>query len=49
MKLFKDDFFRFFTVGFAAGAALVFTAIDANFGSELANGVVPVAEAAPAR
>jgi hypothetical protein len=49
MKLFKADFFRFFAFGFAAGAALVFTTIDGKVGSDLAQGVVPVAEAAPAR
>lgn len=49
MGLFKPDFFRFFAIGFAVGAALVFTTLDSNVGSDLANGVVPVAEAAPAR
>jgi hypothetical protein len=49
MKLFKTDFLRFFAFGFAAGAALVFTTLDSKVGSDLAQGVVPVAEAAPAR
>jgi hypothetical protein len=49
MGLFKADFFRFFALGFAAGAVLVFTALDSQVGSNLAHGVVPVAEAAPAR
>jgi len=48
MRLFKSDFFRFFGIGFAVGAALVFVAFDGNAGSDLAAGVVPVAEAAPA-
>lgn len=49
MGLFKADFLRFFALGFAAGAALVFTTLDSHVGSDLANGMVPVAEAAPAR
>lgn len=49
MKLFKDSYFRFFAFGFAAGAVLVFTALDGHVGSDIANGVVPVAEAAPTR
>lgn len=49
MGLFKADFFRFFAVGFAVGAVLVFTTLDSHVASDLANGVVPVAEAAPAR
>jgi hypothetical protein len=48
MALFKADFFRFFAIGFAVGTALVFTAFDSNVGSEIARGVVPAAEAAPA-
>jgi hypothetical protein len=49
MGLFKADFFRFFALGFAAGAVLVFTTLDSHVGSNLAQGVVPTAEAAPAR
>jgi hypothetical protein len=49
MALLKADFFRFFAFGFAAGAVLVFTALDGDVGSDLAHGVVPVAEAAPAQ
>ena len=49
MRLFKSDFLRFFGIGFAAGAALVFVDLDSHAGSDLAAGVVPVAEAAPAR
>ena len=48
MGLFKADFFRFFAIGFAAGAVLVFTTLDSDVGSNLAQGVVPAAEAAPA-
>jgi hypothetical protein len=48
MALFKADFFRFFAIGFAVGTALVFTAFDSDMGSEIARGVVPAAEAAPA-
>lgn len=46
MGLFKADFVRFFVLGFAGGAALVFTAMDNPVGNEIARGVVPVAEAA---
>jgi len=49
MGLFKADFFRFFAMGFAAGAVLIFTTLDSDVGSELAHGVVPIAEAAPTR
>ena len=49
MGLFKADFFRFFAFGFAAGAVLVFTTLDGDVGSDLARGVVPAAEAAPAQ
>ena len=45
MALFKADYFRFFAIGFAVGTALVFTALDSDV--NLANGVVPSAEAAP--
>jgi hypothetical protein len=46
MKLFKADIYRFFALGFAAGAVLVFTVLDPNTGVELANNVVPSAAAA---
>jgi hypothetical protein len=49
MGLFKPDFFRFFAIGFTLGAALVFGTMDGQVGSDLANGVVPAAEAASAR
>lgn len=49
MGLFKADFFRFFAFGFAAGAVLVFAALDSHVASDLASGVVPVAEAAQTR
>lgn len=46
MGLFKADFFRFFAIGFAAGAALMVTMVDHDTGSSLAQGVVPSAIAA---
>jgi hypothetical protein len=50
MGLLKTDFVRFFAFGFAAGAVLVFTALDSgDVGREIARGVVPAAQAAPAR
>ncbi|MCB2079956.1 MAG: hypothetical protein KDE55_19955 [Novosphingobium sp.] len=49
MGLFKADYFRFFTIGFAAGALIVAAMQSEHFGSDLANGVVPPAEAAPAQ
>lgn len=45
MGLFQADFYRFFTIGFAAGALLVVATMDGSVGSEMANGVVPIAEA----
>ena len=49
MGLFKPDLYRFFTVGFAAGALLVLATVEGNVGSEIVNGVVPAAEAQPAQ
>lgn len=48
MGLFKADFYRFFAIGFAAGALLVAVTMHDGVGSEIANGVVPAAEAQPA-
>lgn len=45
MGLFKADFYRFFSVGFAVGALLVAVTMDGSVGNELASGVVPAAEA----
>lgn len=49
MGLFKADFYRFFALGFAGGALLVFGVIDLDQRPSLADSVVPAAEAAPAR
>ncbi|MEZ5734779.1 MAG: hypothetical protein R3E09_03060 [Novosphingobium sp.] len=49
MGLFKTDFYRFFSIGFAIGALIVVATMDNNVGSEIANGVVPAAEAQPAQ
>jgi len=46
MGLFKADFFRFFALGFAAGAVLMFVTVDRESGSRLAGEVVPAASAA---
>lgn len=45
MGLFKADFYRFFTFGFAAGALLVVATMEADFGSAIADGVAPAAQA----
>lgn len=48
MRLLKTQFARYFAVGFAAGIALVATVMGGpDMGRDLANGVVPAAEAAP--
>lgn len=49
MGLFKPDLYRFFAFGFVAGAVFVFTSMDGSSGSQLAEGMMPVAEAAPTR
>jgi hypothetical protein len=49
MRLFKTDLYRFFAIGFAAGAVLVFTVFDPNAGVDLANNMMPPALAAPAQ
>lgn len=48
MGLFKPDFFRFFVVGFAVGAILVVATMDNPAGSQLRQGIMPVADAASA-
>lgn len=49
MGLFKADFYRFFAIGFAAGALIVAATMENPVTSGIAHGVVPVAEAAPAQ
>jgi len=49
IRLLKTELSRFFAIGFAAGAILVFTVLDPNAGVDLANNVVPPAAAAPAQ
>lgn len=46
MELFKPNFYRFFVVGFAVGAVLVVATTDGNAGSQLREGIMPVADAA---
>lgn len=49
MGLFKADFYRFFALGFAGGALLVFGAMDFEDHHSLSDNIVPPAVAAPAR
>ncbi len=49
MGIFKADFYRFFALGFAGGALLVFGVLDLDHKPSLADSVIPAAEAAPAR
>lgn len=49
MGLFKADFFRFFTLGFAGGALLVLGAMGLGGEAELGNNIVPPAQAHTAR
>jgi len=49
MGLFKADLYRFFTIGFAIGALMVVVSTDGFSAGKLVDGVVPAAEAAPAR
>jgi hypothetical protein len=46
MRFWKNDLTRFFALGFAGGAALVFGAMGIDAVTELANGVIPPAHAA---
>jgi hypothetical protein len=46
MGLFKPDFYRFFVVGFAAGALFVVATMDGSAGKQVRQGVMPVADAA---
>ncbi len=49
MGLLKADFYRFFALGFAAGAILVGASFGIGGGEDLAHSVVPSAVAAPAQ
>lgn len=46
MGLFKSDFYRCFVVGFAVGAVLVVATTDGSAGSQLREGIMPIADAA---
>ena len=48
MGLFKADFYRFFALGFAGGALLVFGAVGLEHRHSLSDSIVPPAQAAPA-
>ncbi len=45
MGLFRADFYRFFTVGFVAGALLVVASVEGDIRSAIAEGIVPAAQA----
>lgn len=49
MGLFKPDLYRFFALGFGAGALLVLATIGISGSDDLAKGVVPSAVAAEAQ
>ena len=49
MGLFKADFYRFFALGFAGGALLVFGVMTLDGGSDLRDNIVPPAQAHAAR
>ena len=49
MGLFKADFYRFFALGFAGGALLVFGAMGIGSGGDLGNNIVPPAQAQSGR
>ncbi|HKT86238.1 MAG TPA: hypothetical protein VJQ77_09155 [Novosphingobium sp.] len=48
MGLFKADFYRFFALGFAGGALLVFGAMNHEPRHSISDSIVPPAQAAPA-
>ena len=45
MGLFKADFYRFFTFGFAAGALLVVATMEGDIGTTIGQSVTPSAQA----
>ena len=47
MGLFKADFYRSLAIGFALGAVLTFATMGGSAGTELVNGMLPSAVAAP--
>lgn len=49
MKLFKTEFTRFFALGFAGGAALVLLMMGPHAADNLADNIVPPAQAAETR
>lgn len=49
MRILRNDFSRFFALGFAGGAALVFTLMTGDQPADLSNSLVPPAVAAPAQ
>lgn len=49
MQFLKTEFTRFFTLGFVGGAALIMGVMGVDATTELANGLLPPAQAAEAR
>ena len=49
MNILKSDFVRFFSIGFAAGAALLFAATAHHPVSDVSQSLVPPAQAASAQ
>ncbi|GAM04739.1 MULTISPECIES: hypothetical protein [Novosphingobium] len=49
MRLLKTQFARFFALGFAGGAVLVFGVMGIDTGTSLSDSMVPPAEAATTR
>ncbi|MCJ2187114.1 hypothetical protein [Novosphingobium beihaiensis] len=49
MGLFKADFYRFFALGFAGGALLVFGVMSHGSHNSLADNIVPPAQAETAQ
>ena len=45
MGIFKPDFYRFFTIGFAAGALFVVGSMEGSVAHDLTGGLIPAAEA----
>lgn len=48
MGLFKADFYRFFALGFAGGALLVFGVMAGDHGKPMSDNLIPPAQAASA-
>jgi len=49
MQILKNEITRFFALGFAGGAALVLAMTGMDSATQIANGIVPPAQAAETR